>query len=61
MNELKVGMIVQLKSGGPQMTVVKIDPKYEGSIFCRWYSGDKFEREGFPPEALEIIKEEQEE
>ena len=61
MDEFKLGIIVQLKSGGPEMTVVKIDSKYEGSIFCRWYSGDKFEKESFPPESLMIIKEEQEE
>ena len=59
MNEFKKGMIVQLKSGGPKMTVVKIDPKFEGSIGCEWFSGSKCESSSFIPESLKIIKEEQ--
>lgn len=60
MDEFKKGMVVELKSGGPEMTVVGIDPKYEASIFCQWFSGSKFEKKAFHPESLVIIKEEQE-
>ena len=57
MNELKVGMIVQLKSGGPQMTVVKVEPRFESSIFCRWFFENKLEKGSFHPQSLKIIKE----
>lgn len=56
MDKFKVGMIVQLKSGGPKMTVVEM----EGSIHCKWFSGSKLEYGSFHPESLIIIKEEQE-
>jgi len=57
MNELKEGMIVELKSGGPEMTIEKIDPKYESSIFCKWFVGNKLEKGSFHPQSLKIIKE----
>ena len=60
MDELKKGMKVKLKSGGPIMTVFKIESSLNESVFCQWFSGDKLERESFPPESLKIIKEEQE-
>lgn len=61
MNEFKKGMIVQLKSGGPKMTVVRIDASIESSIVCEWFSGSKCEGGAFIPESLEIVKEAQEE
>jgi len=60
MNELKVGMIVKLKSGGPKMTIVRIDTSIKSSIVCEWFSGSKCEAGAFAPESLEIVKEEQE-
>jgi uncharacterized protein YodC (DUF2158 family) len=52
MNTLKVGDVVQLKSGGPQMTVCKIDE--EGiTINCCWFNGKKVEKADFPLETLE--------
>lgn len=60
MDEFKKGMIVQLKSGGPKMTVVEINPTLGSSIFCQWFSGSKRESGPFRPESLIIIKEEQE-
>ena len=61
MDEFKLGMNVQLKSGGPKMTVADINPKFESSISCNWFSGSKLEYGAFHPESLIIIKEEQEE
>lgn len=46
-----VGDVVQLKSGGPNMTVTTVEGK---EIFCEWFSGDSNEvkRYVFPPDAL---------
>jgi len=61
MDEFKVGMIVQLKSGGPKMTIVEIDTEMRyRSINCHWFSGSKLEYGSFHPKSLIIIKEEQE-
>jgi uncharacterized protein YodC (DUF2158 family) len=56
--EFKVGDTVQLKSGGPNMTVTKLpDPEGfgelgDGEVNCMWFAGAKRERGSFPPEAL---------
>jgi len=51
----KVGDEVQAKSGGPVMTVQDVD---KGRVYCKWYSNkeDKFNRESFPEEALELYE-----
>lgn len=56
MDEFKAGMIVKLKSGGPEMTVVEINPRFKASIICQWFSENKLERGMFHPESLVIIK-----
>jgi len=51
--ELKIGDKVQLKSGGPFMTIASYDGK---SYFrCLWFTADEDKvREGyFPPDSLE--------
>jgi uncharacterized protein YodC (DUF2158 family) len=60
--QFKVGDIVQLKSGGPQMTV--IDPNLNsygnvGNVGCSWFAGAKNERGNFPPNALVLGSEEE--
>lgn len=35
-NEFKVGDVVQMKSGGPQMTVVECNDS--GYVVCEWFS-----------------------
>ncbi|MHA1331780.1 MAG: YodC family protein [Candidatus Hodarchaeales archaeon] len=57
MGEFEKGMVVQLKSGGPKMTVVDINPKFEASIVCEYFSGTERKRECFYPESLQIAKE----
>jgi len=50
--EFKTGDTVQLKSGGPIMTIVK----YDGDIRefrCSWFAGDKVEYGYFPPDSLQ--------
>ena len=46
------GDIVQLKSGGPKMTVTAID-SYGKHYYCQWFAGSKLEDGKFPPEALQ--------
>jgi len=35
---LKAGDVVQLKSGGPDMTISHLDPKNANSFFCQWFN-----------------------
>jgi uncharacterized protein YodC (DUF2158 family) len=60
--EFKVGDIVQLKSGGPKMTVVEIAEDRYGvgdiKIWCTWFAGAKNERGWFPPSAIVMAPEE---
>lgn len=55
MNQFNTGDVVQLKSGGPKMTVVKVDDFESGSLIvvCSWFVGTKKETASFPPDALE--------
>lgn len=50
----KVGDIVQLKSGGPAMTVT--DPSaYGGNIATTWFAGANKKNGAFPAESLEVV------
>jgi uncharacterized protein YodC (DUF2158 family) len=46
----KPGDTVQLKSGGPVMTVEQVDEKT--GVRCQWFYGDKMNRSWFKPETL---------
>jgi uncharacterized protein YodC (DUF2158 family) len=52
--EFKIGDIVQLKSGGPEMTVTGIGD--EGLVYCVWFLGPKQNNGHFPPGALDKIR-----
>ncbi len=55
MEVFEVGELVQLKSGGPSMTVRKVigeDPV----IWCQWFSGNKLNEGRFAPDSLEKVK-----
>lgn len=54
--EYSVGDIVQLKSGGPRMTVEEI--LYGGNIRCQWFSGSKLNTGDFDPGSIQDAKEE---
>ena len=55
-DQLKVGDVVQLKSGGPKMTVTVVDNTLGTPIiYCAWFVGTKQESGNFPPEALQTI------
>lgn len=49
----KVGDEVQLKSGGPVMTVTNAGT---GSLQCTWFKNDEVKRDAFPAEALEAYE-----
>lgn len=49
--EVKIGDVVVLNSGGPKMTVVKSHE--DGTFLCVWMIGGTAQNHGwFPPEAL---------
>lgn len=52
-NEIKKGIVVKLKSGGPKMTV-----KYErsGLWICTWFVSDEVRQADFSKEQLEVVK-----
>ncbi len=55
----KVGDLVELKSGGPPMTV-EHEADAQGLIYCTWFAGKKAEWKRFNPDALKPYKEESE-
>jgi uncharacterized protein YodC (DUF2158 family) len=56
MNTLTIGDVVQLKSGGPQMTICTID-EVNNTYKCCWFNGRKVEKSEFPLDALNIKEE----
>jgi uncharacterized protein YodC (DUF2158 family) len=53
--EFKVGDIVQLKSGGPEMTITNPNA-YGYKIECYWFAGKKQESANFPPDSLKRVE-----
>jgi uncharacterized protein YodC (DUF2158 family) len=56
--QLKAGTVVQLKSGGPKMTVVgeeNIMGVSTGRVFCEWFEGSKPMSQGFNETSLIVI------
>lgn len=53
-NDLKVGDVVELNSGGPYMTIESISPDASGKsvAYCVWFSHDEKKSAVFHPEAL---------
>jgi uncharacterized protein YodC (DUF2158 family) len=46
---IKAGDVVQLKSGGPRMTVVKLETTDHGvSAYCNWFEGKTPKSGSFP-------------
>jgi uncharacterized protein YodC (DUF2158 family) len=54
MPQFRVGDVVELKSGGPEMTVSFILPT--GKVFCVWFDRSEKMEETFPPEALQLAE-----
>ena len=54
--EFKVGGVVKLKSGGPNMTIVGISPE-DGSCECKWFTKNgNTKLEEFDQEILCVLK-----
>lgn len=52
-HQFKVGDVVMLKSGGPEMTVNEVGESLgEPLVRCTWFAGKKNERASFKPETL---------
>ena len=55
--KLKIGDVVKLKSGGPDMTVNGFGSDAK-TLQCVWFSGKHFEKVEsyyFPPDALQLV------
>ena len=47
-NQLSSGDVVQLKSGGPFMTVIRRDED-DGTYLCSWFWSGRYQTAWFPP------------
>jgi len=58
-NTFDIGGIVKLKSGGPEMTVKKVNTnmreEFSGSYTCQWFAGKKLDSGVFPQESLVAV------
>lgn len=52
--ELKIGDVVQLKSGGPRMTIELIVDR-DGTIYCVWFEKTDKKKASFSKEMLNKI------
>lgn len=57
---LKTGDVVQLKSGGPLMTITSVgnDGNHQPMIRCTWFELSEQKKGHFPPETVEIYVDE---
>lgn len=54
----QTGVVVQLKSGGPKMTVTgERSPLHGDHVQCQWFAGSKLESGFFPAASLIIPSE----
>ncbi|MGE4505376.1 MAG: YodC family protein [Desulfovibrionaceae bacterium] len=57
MADFAIGDVVRLKSGGPKMTIVKVESLLEEQLFCVWIdSKQKEQRAAYPPEAVQYTE-----
>ncbi|MBJ9681534.1 MULTISPECIES: YodC family protein [Burkholderia] len=54
-HKFKVGDIVQLKSGGPEMTVQVLPSETTTSYRCQWFAGKKLESGVFPGDSIQAV------
>jgi uncharacterized protein YodC (DUF2158 family) len=51
---LKTGDLVELKSGGPKMTIIGLS--LHGFVICRWFDGESLSRARFFPSNVAVTK-----
>jgi uncharacterized protein YodC (DUF2158 family) len=54
MENFEIGSVVQLRSGGPKMTVHGLVS--DGDVICQWFEGNAVHEESFPREALQKVE-----
>jgi uncharacterized protein YodC (DUF2158 family) len=54
MEDFEIGDVVQLRSGGPKMTVNSLVSN--GDVVCQWFECDDVHEENFPKEALKKVE-----
>lgn len=54
--EFNVGDIVELKSGGPRMTVKSLPTEAGSQYTCQWFAGKKLEQGHFPEDSIQAVK-----
>ena len=58
MAEIKAGNVVQLKSGGPEMTVNFVEDDAGTQVAaCSWFLNNKKESSRFPVSTLKLVSE----
>ena len=55
-DNIKVGDVVQLKSGGPKMTVSRHGQDDNNIVVCNWFVDGKSESAFFPISNLRLIR-----
>lgn len=51
-----VGDKVQLKSGGPEMTVKALPSAHRSYYICQWFAGKKLEQGEFPEGSIKAVE-----
>jgi uncharacterized protein YodC (DUF2158 family) len=54
MEDFEMGHVVQLRSGGPKMTVHGLVS--DGDVVCQWFEGNDVHEENFPKEVLKEVE-----
>ena len=53
--KINIGDIIQLKSGGPVMTVIQFDAE-ASLVTCNWFDGKMLKEASFPLDAVGEVK-----
>ena len=59
MADMKGGDVVQLKSGGPVMTVAVAQTEL-GTVHCQWFENKELHKGDFQPESLRVVNPDEE-
>ncbi|MFC2113309.1 YodC family protein [Bacteroidota bacterium] len=54
MADYKVGDVVRLKSGGPEMTITKFRGSSKSVVACQWFNGKTKDSGWFDTDTLEL-------